>query len=134
MNAQNSTHTDSPFNSFIPRPPVWGFVARRNAQGHDIVERLKEELAPGRGRLVTLSGPGGIGKSTLASQVAREWQETYGRRVVWSSAEGRADFSFPSLLDDIATQLGHAELRTLAPADEEEQVRALVTDALVVLD
>lgn len=120
--------------SSVPRPPVFGFVARRDAQGRDIVERLREELAPGRNQLVTLSGPGGIGKSTLAAQVARELQETYGRRVVWSSADGRADFSFPSLLDDIATQLGRAELRTLAPAEKEEQVRALVTDALVVLD
>jgi tetratricopeptide (TPR) repeat protein len=120
--------------SSVPRPPVFGFVARRDEQGRDIVERLREELAPERGRLVTLSGPGGIGKSTLASQVARELQETYGRRVVWSSADGRTDFSFPSLLDDIATQLGRAELRTLAPADKEEQVRALVADALVVLD
>jgi tetratricopeptide (TPR) repeat protein len=121
-------------SSSIPRPPVFGFVARRDAQGRDIVERLREELAPGRNQLVTLSGPGGIGKSTLAAQAARELHETYGRRVVWSSADGRADFSFPSLLDDIATQLGHAELRTLAPAEKEEQVRALVADALVVLD
>src|SRR5215218_6056414 len=92
-------------SSLIPRPPVFGFVARRDAQGRDIVERLREELAPGRKQLVTLSGPGGIGKSTLAAQAARELQETYGRRVVWSSADGRTDFSFPSLLDDIATQL-----------------------------
>jgi tetratricopeptide (TPR) repeat protein len=120
--------------SSVPRPPSFGFVARRDAQGCDIVERLREELAPGRNQLVTLSGPGGIGKSTLAAQAARELQETYGRRVVWSSADGRADFSFPSLLDDIATQLGHAELRTLAPAEKEEHVRAIVADALVVLD
>jgi tetratricopeptide (TPR) repeat protein len=121
-------------SSSVPRPPVFGFVARRDAQGRDIVERLREELAPGRNQLVTLSGPGGIGKSTLAAQAARELQETYGRRAVWSSADGRADFSFPSLLDDIATQLGRVELRTLAPAEKEEQVRALVADALVVLD
>jgi tetratricopeptide (TPR) repeat protein len=124
----------APQNPVIPRPPVFGFVSRRDAQGRDIVERLREELAPGRSQLVTLSGPGGIGKSTLAAQAARELQETYGRRVVWSSADGRMDFSFSSLLDDIATQLGHAELRTLAPAEKEERVRALVADALVVLD
>jgi tetratricopeptide (TPR) repeat protein len=135
--AQPETPTEmalTPQNPAIPRAPVFGFVARRDERGRDIVERLREELAPGRSRLVTLSGPGGIGKSTLASQVARELQETYGRRVVWSSADGRTDFSLPSLLDDIATQLGHAELRTLAPSEKEEQVRALVADALVVLD
>lgn len=124
----------TPQNPAIPRPPSFGFVARRDAQGRDIVGRLREELAPGRNQLVTLSGPGGIGKSTLASQVARELQETYGRRVVWSSADGRTDFSFPSLLDDIATQLGRVDLRTLAPAEKEEHVCAFVTDALVVLD
>ncbi len=120
--------------SSIPRPPSFGFVARRDAQGRDIVGRLREELAPGRDQLVTLSGPGGIGKTTLAAQAARELHETYGRRVVWSSADGRADFMFPSLLDDIATQLGRADLRTLAPSEKEEQVRALVAGALAVLD
>jgi tetratricopeptide (TPR) repeat protein len=120
--------------SSIPRPPSFGFVSRRDPQGRDIVGRLREELAPGRDQLVTLSGPGGIGKSTLAAQAARELQETYGRRVVWSSADGRADFMFLSLLDDIATQLGRADMRTLAPSEKEEQVRALVADALVVLD
>ncbi|HEX8290942.1 MAG TPA: tetratricopeptide repeat protein, partial [Pyrinomonadaceae bacterium] len=120
--------------SSVPRPPSFGFVSRRDEQGRDIVERLKEELAPGRDQLVTLSGPGGIGKTTLAAEAARELQATYGGRVVWSSADGRADFTFPSLLDDIATQLGSAGLRTLAPAEKEEQVRAAASGALVVLD
>src|SRR5438128_975104 len=30
----------------IPRPPIAGFVARRDKDGYDIVERLKVELAP----------------------------------------------------------------------------------------
>jgi hypothetical protein len=64
--------------SLIPRPPVIGFVSRRDAQGRDIVERLREELAPGRTQLVTLSGPGGIGKTTLAAEAARGLQEAYG--------------------------------------------------------
>jgi tetratricopeptide (TPR) repeat protein len=124
----------TPSPSLIPRPPVIGFVARRDAQGHDIVGRLREELAPERSQLVTLSGPGGIGKTTLAAEAARALQEAYRGRATWSSADGRADFSLLSLLDDIATQLGRAELRTLAPVEKEEQVRALVADALVVLD
>ncbi len=118
----------------IPRPPVIGFVSRRDPQGRDIVARLKGELAPGRTQLVTLSGPGGIGKTTLAAEAARSLQEPYGNRVVWSNADGRADFTLLSLLDDIATQLGSADLRTLAPAEKEEQVRALAVGALVVLD
>jgi len=125
----------SPLSS-IPRPPVFGFVARRNAEGRNIVECLKEELSPGQDKLVTLSGPGGIGKSTLAAEAARGLQDSYEGRIVWSSADGRADFTLLSLLDDIATQLGRADLRTLAPTDKEAQVRALVAepDALVVLD
>jgi tetratricopeptide (TPR) repeat protein len=120
----------------IPRPPFIGFVARRDAQGRDIVGRLKEELAPGRNQPVTLSGPGGIGKTTLAAEAARSLQETYEGRVVWSSADGRTDFALLSLLDDISTQLGRADLRTLAPAFKEEQVRSLIAEAptLVVLD
>ena len=118
----------------VPRAPSFGFVSRRDAEGRDIVGRLREELAPGRDQLVTLSGPGGIGKTTLAAQAARELQAVYEGRVVWSSADGRADFGFSSLLDDIATQLGRAELRTLAPAEKEEQVRAVAAGALVVLD
>lgn len=120
--------------SLIPRPPVVGFVVRRDEQGRDIVERLKEELAPGRNQLLTLSGAGGLGKTTLAAEAARGLQAVYEGRVTWSSADGRPDFSLLSLLDDIATQLGHAELRTLAPTEKEAQVCALVAGALAVLD
>jgi tetratricopeptide (TPR) repeat protein len=120
----------------IPPPPVFGFVSRRDAQGRDIVARLKEELAPGRNLPVTLSGPGGIGKTTLAAKAARELEGPYDGRVVWSSADGRPDFTLLTLLDDIATQLGRADLRTLAPSAKEEEARALVNNppALVVLD
>lgn len=120
----------------IPRPPIVGFVARRDAQGHNIVERLKEELAPRKSQLVTLSGPGGIGKTTLAAEAVRSLADEFGGRVVWSAAGGRSSFSLSTLLDDIATQLGRADLRTLAPELKKEQVHALVADppALVVLD
>lgn len=37
--------------SSIPHPPVIGFVARRDEQGRDIVERLKEELAQDKGEV-----------------------------------------------------------------------------------
>jgi tetratricopeptide (TPR) repeat protein len=120
----------------IPRPPVVGFVARRDEQGRDIVERLKEELAPQGYTLVTLSGPGGIGKTTLAAEAARALKEAFSGRVVWSRAEGRADFALSTLLDDIATQLGREDIRTLAPDLKAAQVCELIADppALIVLD
>ncbi|HJU55801.1 MAG TPA: tetratricopeptide repeat protein, partial [Pyrinomonadaceae bacterium] len=120
----------------IPRPPVVGFVARRDAQGRDIIERLRAELAPERGRLVALWGPGGAGKSTLAAEAVRALIELFPGGVVWASALDRADFTSATLLDEVATQLGRSDLRTLAPAEKEMQVAALLAarPALVVLD
>lgn len=118
----------------VPRPPVIGFVRRRDPRGRDIVERLKEELKPGRGRLVALWGAGGIGKTILAAEAVRGLQVAYENRVVWSSADGRLEYSLLSLLDDIAVQLSSANMRTLAPSEREKQVRTLAAGALVVLD
>ncbi|HEX8140642.1 MAG TPA: tetratricopeptide repeat protein [Pyrinomonadaceae bacterium] len=130
--------TDIPALSLplIPRPPVVGFVSRRDEQGRDIVERLEEELAREGSQLITLSGPGGVGKTTLAAEAARALKEKFGGRIVWSSAEKRTDFMLYTLLDDISGQLGRTNLRTLAPDLKAEQVRALVSNpsALIVLD
>jgi tetratricopeptide (TPR) repeat protein len=130
------TPPQPPTSAVIPRPPAVGFVSRRDEEGRDILARLKEELAPGRGQLIALWGPGGSGKSTLAAEVARALRPAFGDRLAWVSALGRDNFSLSTLLDDIATQLGHPEVRTAAPAAKEEQVRALVSasPALVVLD
>jgi tetratricopeptide (TPR) repeat protein len=120
----------------IPRRPVIGFVARRDEAGQDIVGQLKERLVPYSNNLVTLSGAGGIGKTTLAAETARAWGATFQERIVWSSADGRPDFALYTLLDDILTQLGRADLRTLAPELKETQVGALVAEpqTLVILD
>lgn len=126
----------TPPRIFIPRPPVIGFVTRCDAEGRNIVGRLKEELSPQQNQLVTLSGPGGIGKTTLAAETARELKDVFKGRVVWSSADGRTEFSLSTLLDDISAQLGREDLRPLALDAKEAAVHALVADppALVVLD
>jgi hypothetical protein len=67
----------------IPRPPVVGFVARRDSDGNDIVQRLRTELDPQKNQLITLSGPGGVGKTTLAAETARAMSAVYGQRIVW---------------------------------------------------
>jgi tetratricopeptide (TPR) repeat protein len=122
--------------NLIPRPPVVGFVARRDKEGHDIVGLLNEELSPDKNQLVGLWGPGGAGKTTLAAEVVRATGEIFTGRVVWASPLRRADFNSATLLDEIATQLGREDLRRLAPEPKVAQVAALVSEAptLVILD
>jgi tetratricopeptide (TPR) repeat protein len=120
----------------IPRPPVTGFVARRDTRGRDILKCLTEELAPAKRQLLALCGAGGVGKTTLAAEAVRALSDAFGRRVAWVSADGRPDFSLTTLLDEVAAQLGHPELRTLSLEQKDERLRALVAAAptLVVLD
>jgi tetratricopeptide (TPR) repeat protein len=120
----------------IPRPPVVGFVGRRDRGGRDIVEHLMDELAPQKHQLVVLWGAGGVGKSTLAAEAARALAEDFDQRIVWVSADGRTDLPVTTLLDEIATQLGSEELRRLTPKQRSQAVRALlfVPPALVILD
>ena len=60
----------------------------------------------------------------------------FGRRIVWASPELRADLTLATLLDEIATQLGRADLRPFAFEPKEEGVLALLAEAhaLVILD
>jgi tetratricopeptide (TPR) repeat protein len=120
----------------IPAPPSFGFVPRAGRDGRDIIERLQEELSPQSRRLVALWGAGGVGKTTLAAEAVRTIAATTGQRVVWVTAEGRPNFTFTTLLDDIAEQYDRTELRPLAVGPKEEAVRALIAAAptLVVLD
>ena len=120
----------------IPRAPAVGFVARRDKDGREIVPRLKEELAPQKANLIALWGEGGVGKTTLAAETARGMIDAFGNRIVWTSADGREDFSLSTLLDEIAKQLGNPDLRRLALEPKKEDVRALIATAptLIVLD
>ncbi len=120
----------------IPRPPTVSFVPRLDRENRDILERLKQELAPEKGQLVVLWGPGGVGKTALAAEGARAFKSVSGQRVVWASAENRADFTLNVLLDEIAAQLGRSELRHLSRESKAAEIRAAIapTPTLVVLD
>ena len=122
--------------SSIPAPPSFGFVPRAGRDGRDIIERLQEELSPQSRRLVALWGAGGVGKTTLAAEAVRTIAATRGQRVIWVTAEGRPNFTFTTLLDDIAERFDRTDLRPLAAGPKEEEVRALIAAAstLLVLD
>lgn len=112
------------------------FVNRKDREGNDITDRLRQELSPTENRIVALWGAGGVGKTTLAAQVARSLSSAYAQRVVWVSADGREDFSPAALLDAIATQLGRPDLRQHSLDLKKEHVRDLIMIAptLIVLD
>lgn len=120
----------------IPRPPIVGFVARRDNQGRNLIERLKEELAPVKNQLVALWGAGGVGKTTIAAEAVRSIIQANNQRVVWTTADGRANYSFSTLLDDIAGQLGRTDLRPLAVGPKEESLRSIIIEkpTLIILD
>jgi len=121
----------------IPRPPIAGFVARRDKDGNDILERLRVELAPEKNQLIVLWGAGGVGKTTLASEAARTLRAAFSGGVMWASAEGKQDFGLPTLLDAIADHLGRTELRQLAPDPKDSALHNALASApstLIVLD
>jgi len=62
-----------------PRPPVpLAPFFGREAETTQILALLRDRPPDGGARLVTLTGPGGLGKTRLALHVARQWDETYG--------------------------------------------------------
>src|SRR5215831_243305 len=72
----------------IPGPPKVGFVARRDRDSQDFVERVKQELIPGKNQLVVLWGAGGVGKTAIAAEAVRDAVNIFNRRVIWVSADG----------------------------------------------
>jgi tetratricopeptide (TPR) repeat protein len=132
----STTAEESSLLDQIPPPPKIDFVPRQDRTGKDLVERLKTELTQPVKRLIALWGEGGVGKTTIAAEVVRALESVFAGRIVWASAEKRADFTYSSLLNEIAIQLGEASLTTLAPQPKEQAVRALIAAAptLIVLD
>lgn len=112
------------------------FVRRRDSTDRDIVNLLRDELAPERPRLVALWGAGGVGKTAIAAEAVRGLIKPFAKRIAWISADGLESFSLTTLLDGIASQLGQPDLRKLSLELKKEQVRDLVKIAptLVVLD
>jgi predicted ATPase/class 3 adenylate cyclase len=104
----------------VPATPFLGREVESEA-----VSRMLQD--PGA-RLVSLVGPGGIGKTRLALQAAAEASDAYPNGVFWAPLAPVRDPAF--LLPTIAAALGVGEWRDSAPVDD--LARALAGRRLLV--
>jgi tetratricopeptide (TPR) repeat protein len=120
----------------IPRVGAIEFIVRSGADGHDLLTRLKEEFAAPRNPLINLWGAGGVGKTALAAEVARQLAPTLNGRVVWTGPELRSGFCLAALLDEVASQVGCSDLRLVNEKSKKERLRAVLGDqrTLIVVD
>lgn len=130
----------------VPKPPPRPerkYIERHDREGRDLVGRVNARLQ--KGRMLTLTGAGGVGKTTIAIEVAnRLFAKRIGgfkEGIVWISADGRPDFGLLSLVDNVLDQLvpvGQVEAIRRLPADAKcELARRLLGDrkrCLLALD
>jgi predicted ATPase/class 3 adenylate cyclase len=134
--------TVSPRRSELPDQPS-AFVGRA-AESKEIRERLEDESV----RLLTLTGPGGIGKTRLALQAAKDEVDRFehgtlfvdlstardGASVLAAIARtlGVSDARDESLLDELTKELG--DQRVLLVLDNFEQATAAAPTAAQLLN
>jgi tetratricopeptide (TPR) repeat protein len=118
----------------VPKSPAVGFVKRKDKEGQDLVKLVREELATDTNKMVSLWGAGGVGKTALAIEVARSLGNE--RRIIWVSAERRANFNFSAFIDEIAVKLNQTSLLKLDLEQKTTAVVALLSSlpSLVILD
>ena len=113
-------------SAFVPAPSHDAFVGRETE-----LAQLQAMLSVGEGRIVTLTGPGGVGKSRIAREVTDRMAPRWRDGVAWISLSDLSEAE--AALPRLAAQIG---LKLLQQRDAEPQVAAaLATRAgLIVLD
>src|SRR5687767_6079955 len=74
---------DSHYDAFAPPIPITRLIGREQE-----LADLNNLLHSPDGRLITLLGPGGIGKTRLAEALAEQWQDSTSQPVVFVRLEG----------------------------------------------
>ncbi len=123
--AEHDQRVGRPAAPQVPRPPT-SFVGRGG-----LLQRLADLVRDDAVRLVTVHGPGGIGKSRLAIEVASLVTESFPDGVVFVSLDAVRD---PELLPaEVLAALGMRETETGGP--EERLVEVLrARKMLLILD
>lgn len=121
--------TGSAIEAHLPTPPT-SFVGRSEQ-----VAELADMLADDRHRLVTLLGPGGIGKTRLAIEVARQVAANTGGPAHFFSLEGI--MSTPEVIKPLGDSIGFTfDIHISAQISERTQLfdRLRTHPLLLVLD
>lgn len=119
--APEAAHADEPSS-----PTALSFIGR----GHEMQE-LSALLANPGCRLLTVTGPGGMGKSTLVKQATRGLASRYADGVLWIALDDLTD------VDQVAPRIASELSLALAPAqDPVERIAAHLAprQTLLVLD
>jgi tetratricopeptide (TPR) repeat protein len=126
------------------------FVPRYDSQKNDFYDEwIMNELLTRPGRVVTLYGPAGLGKTSLAHRIALRFIEgSYSDAVIWVSAKeevflpieqrrrkiDRPQSTFDSMLDIIGKELGNRDvLNKKTTAGKKAIVRDLLEENVVLL-
>lgn len=107
----------------LPQMP-FGLVGRR-----DELDEAASVLQQGGRTCCLIHGPGGVGKTALAAEVARRLRSTFSDGVIWISAAGR---SLVSIVADLADALG-VDLPAYGSVDTHVQIVQGVVRGMRVL-
>jgi tetratricopeptide (TPR) repeat protein len=90
----------------IPKPPrqLKNYIQRFDDIGRNLIELILPQLD--LNQIVVLWGIGGIGKTTLATEVANKMLPKLPHGVIWISVDGIANFDLLRLQDEICGRLG----------------------------
>jgi predicted ATPase len=113
-----------------PLPPARTSLVGREAERASLRELLQQTDA----RLVTLTGPGGTGKTRLALRVVEDLRPAFPGGIAFVSLAGQRDPA--SVVPEIASGFGLRLSGSADPASElaDQLAGALATDTLLVLD
>jgi NB-ARC domain len=115
----------------IPQPPPsMGnlFVQRSSTKGRNLVKQIKGSI--GLEHLVSIWGSGGVGKTTVAIEVANSLKPIFTDGIIWINAGLISSFNLSRLQDEICMQLGQS--KDALPFDDQAKAsvaRRLVTGA-----